>query len=116
MVKEAPNNAPMNMLGLAQTSRKILEDGDVPIFLVVLITPDSLQLTVILLVSHYPHSARRLLESGYVTDAQCPRETHLISHSYKFSHSLCLNSLLHVWLRGNKRYQVTLFRYINQAD
>ena len=57
MMKDAPNNVPMNMLDLAQSSRKILEDGDVPKFLVVLITPDSLQLNVILLVSHYPHSA-----------------------------------------------------------
>ena len=43
MVKDAPNYVPMNMIGLAQTSREILEDGDVPIFPVVLSTPDSLQ-------------------------------------------------------------------------
>ena len=42
-MKDAPNHVPMNMIGLAQTSREILEDGDVPIFLVVLSTPDSLQ-------------------------------------------------------------------------
>ena len=42
MVKYAPNHVPMNMIGLAQTLREILEDGDVPIFLVVLSTPDSL--------------------------------------------------------------------------
>ena len=30
----------MNMIDLSQISRKILEDGDVPIFPVVLITPD----------------------------------------------------------------------------
>ena len=42
MVKEAPNRVPMNMIGLAQTSREILEDVDVPIFPVVLITLDSL--------------------------------------------------------------------------
>ena len=84
MVKDASNNVPVNMLGLAQTLRKILEDGDVPIFLVVLIIPYSLQLTMILLVSHYPYSSQRLLEFGYVTDAQCPRETHMLSHSYKF--------------------------------
>ena len=37
MVKYAPNNIPMNIIGLDQTSRKILEDGDILIFLVVLI-------------------------------------------------------------------------------
>ena len=42
MVKEATNNFPMKMIGLAQTSREILEGGDVPIFLVVLSTLYSL--------------------------------------------------------------------------
>ena len=42
MVKEAPNHVLMNMIGLSQTSREILKDGDVPIFPVVLSTPDSL--------------------------------------------------------------------------
>ena len=37
-VKDAANHVPMNMIGLAQTSREIIEDGDVPIFPVVLIT------------------------------------------------------------------------------
>ena len=46
MVKDAPNNVPMNMIGLAQTSRKILKDGDVPIFPVVLSTMDYLQPSV----------------------------------------------------------------------
>ena len=27
MVKDAPNNVPMNIIGLAHTSRKILEDN-----------------------------------------------------------------------------------------
>ena len=36
MVKDAPNHIPMNMIGLAYTSRKILEDGDVSILLVVI--------------------------------------------------------------------------------
>ena len=57
MVKDAPNYVPMNMIGLADTSRKILKDGDVPIFPVVLITPDYLQfncdLTGILLSTFY---------------------------------------------------------------
>ena len=39
MVKDAPNHVPMNMIGLAQTSREILKDGDIPIFPVVLMTP-----------------------------------------------------------------------------
>ena len=43
MGKDAPNHVPMNMIGLAHTSREILKDGDVPIFLVVLINPDSTQ-------------------------------------------------------------------------
>ena len=38
VVKYAPNNVPMKMIALAQTSRKIIEDSDVPIFPVVLIT------------------------------------------------------------------------------
>ena len=42
-MKDAPNHVPMNMIGLAQTSRKTLDDGDVPIFPVVRSTPDSLQ-------------------------------------------------------------------------
>ena len=52
----------MNVIGLSQTSREILEDGDVPIYLVVLITPDSLQLTVIVPVSYYTPSARRFAQ------------------------------------------------------
>ena len=46
MVKDAPNHVPMNMIGLSQTSRKILEDGDVPIFQVDLSTPYPLQLSL----------------------------------------------------------------------
>ena len=40
-MKEATNHVPMNIIDLAQTSRKIIEGGDVPIFLVFLSTPDS---------------------------------------------------------------------------
>ena len=43
MVKDAPNNVPINIIGLAQTSREIIKDIDVPISPVVLSTPDSLQ-------------------------------------------------------------------------
>ena len=46
MVKDAPNYVPTNMIGLAHTSRKILKDGDVLIFLVVLSTLDSLQFSL----------------------------------------------------------------------
>ena len=42
MVKDSPNHVPMNMIGLDHTSREIPEDIDVPIFPVVLSTPDSL--------------------------------------------------------------------------
>ena len=61
MVKDDPNHVPTNMIGLAQTSREILEDGDVSIFPVVLITPYSLHLTVIVAVSHYPPSSQKLI-------------------------------------------------------
>ena len=43
MAKDAPNHVLMNMIGLDQTSREIIEDGDVPILPVVLINPYSLQ-------------------------------------------------------------------------
>ena len=43
MLKDDLNHVTMDMIGLAQTSRKILEDSDVPIFQVVLITLDPLQ-------------------------------------------------------------------------
>ena len=46
MVKDDPNQIPMNMIGLAYTSREIIEDGDILIFPVVLITPKSLWLSV----------------------------------------------------------------------
>ena len=39
-MKDAHNNVPMNMISPVQTSREILEDGDDPIFPVVLINPD----------------------------------------------------------------------------
>ena len=43
MVKDAPNHVPMNMVGLAHTSREIPEDGVVPIFPVVISIPYSKQ-------------------------------------------------------------------------
>ena len=43
MVKYTPNHVLMNMIGLSQTSRETLKDSDVPIFLVVLSTPDPLE-------------------------------------------------------------------------
>ena len=65
MVKDSPDHVPMNIIGLSQTSREILEDGDVPILPVVLITPDYLQLTVIVPVSHYTNYARTLIQYVY---------------------------------------------------
>ena len=46
MVKGSPNHVPINRIGLAQTSHKILKDGDVPIFPVVLSTQDPLQISL----------------------------------------------------------------------
>ena len=46
MAKYAPNNVLMKMICLDQTSHEIIEDGDVPILSVVLINPDSLQLSL----------------------------------------------------------------------
>ena len=43
MARDAPNHVPMNMIGFAQTSREILEEGYVPILPVVLSTADYLQ-------------------------------------------------------------------------
>ena len=64
-MKDAPNHITMNMIGSAQTARKIIEDGDVPIFLVVLITPKALQEPCSRLVSHYTPSAQSLIQSLY---------------------------------------------------
>ena len=41
---------------------------------------------------------------------------HMLPQSYEFSHGLCLNNFLKVWLLGNQRYQVSPFRYINLED
>ena len=55
MVKYYPNNVQMNMIGLAHTSRGILEDGDVPILPVVLITTKALWYTTAPLWDHIIH-------------------------------------------------------------
>ena len=70
MVKDTPNHIPMNMIGLAQTSREILDDGDIIIFPVIMIAPKALGPSVqtrdlSLLVLHYPPSAHRLIQSVY---------------------------------------------------
>ena len=66
MVKDAPNNIPDNIIGSSQTSREILEDGDIPTFPVVLITLNHIvQMNGPKSGSHYPHSARRLIQSVY---------------------------------------------------
>ena len=41
---------------------------------------------------------------------------HMLPKPYKFSHRLCLNNFLQVWLIGNQRDQVPPFRYINRCD
>ena len=66
MVKEAPNHISMNMIGLAETSRKILEDGDILIFPVVLVTTKDLRPSVLTnkrsqLVSYYLPYMRSLI-------------------------------------------------------
>ena len=40
----------------------------------------------------------------------------MLPQSYTFSHGLCLNNLLQVWLIGNQRDPVTPFIYINRSD
>ena len=66
MVKDAPNHVPVNMICLAHTSRKILEESDVPIFLVVLITPTHMDHTSVpKSLSHYPPYACRLIQYLY---------------------------------------------------
>ena len=40
----------------------------------------------------------------------------MLTQSYKFSHDVCLNNVLQVWLIGNQRYQIPPFRYIKWAD
>ena len=64
-MKDAPNHVTVNMIGLAQTSHKILEDGDISISPVVLITLYYLQVTVIVPVSHYLLSVQRLIQYVY---------------------------------------------------
>ena len=64
-MKDAPNHILMNMIGSAQTSHKILEDSDIVIFPVSLITPKALRYNCSLLGSYYPPSACRLIQSLY---------------------------------------------------
>ena len=40
----------------------------------------------------------------------------MITPSYNFSHGLCLNSLLQVWLIGNQRDHINPLIYINRSD
>ena len=62
MVKDAPNHVPTNMIGLAQNSCKIIEDGDVPISPVVLSTLDPLQISL----HHHCDRTGILLSTFYV--------------------------------------------------
>ena len=77
MAKDAPNHILMNMLGLDQTSREILEDGDILIFPVVLISLIRMVLiTSPKLAPHYPPYEWRLIQSVYdrmsVTECEPP--------------------------------------------
>ena len=55
MAKDASNHITMNMIGYAQTSREILEEGDILILPVILTTPTRMVLiTGPKLGSHYP--------------------------------------------------------------
>ena len=65
MVKDYPNHIPTDMIGLAQTSREIIDDSDIPILPVVLFTLDSVKLTAIVPVPHYTPTAHRLIQSVY---------------------------------------------------
>ena len=40
----------------------------------------------------------------------------MLHQSYEFSHGLCSDNFLQVWLIGNQRYQVSPLRYIDQYD
>ena len=40
----------------------------------------------------------------------------MLPQYYKISYGFCLNNFLQVWLIGNQRDQVPLFRYINRYD
>ena len=65
MVKDAPKHILMNTIGLAQTSRELLEDDDILISPVVLITQKALRYNRSRPGSHYPPSARRLIQLVY---------------------------------------------------
>ena len=65
MVKDDPNHIPMNIIGSSHTSRKILEEGDIILFPVVLITPKSLRYNRSPSVLHYPPSARSFVPYVY---------------------------------------------------
>ena len=58
VVKDTHNYVPMNMIGLAQTSREILEGGDFLIFPMVLIPPKALLYITVPLQDHIIHPLR----------------------------------------------------------
>ena len=87
MAKNSPNHVPMIIIGLAQTSPEILKDGDVPIFPVVISTPDSLQL---ILNHHCDHTSTLLstlcLEVNTIciwpeVQCQCATAGHIVSET-----------------------------------
>ena len=72
MVKEAPNYVPMNTIGASQTLHKIIEEADVPIFLVVLITPKDLRYTTSPLWDHIIRLLRVVQYNLYMTVRSVP--------------------------------------------
>ena len=75
MVKYSPNHVTMNMIGSSQTSCEIIKDGDVPIFLVVLITQNALQYTTAPLWDHIIYPLRRGYYNIYMTVHSMPAFT-----------------------------------------
>ena len=94
MVKDSTNHVMMNMIGLAHTSREILEDGDVPIFPVVLSNPYSLQFNFDctgILLSTFCVEVNTICIWPYI---QCKHATHLRAGNLLYNHKW-LDTLFH---------------------
>ena len=65
MAEEAPSHILINMIGSDQTSREIINDSDILILLVVLITPTFLRCNRSRLGSHHLPSLQGLIQSVY---------------------------------------------------
>ena len=108
MVKDTPNHFPMNIIGLAQTSRKILEDYDILIFPVVLSTPDSLQLNYDctgIPLSTFCVEIKTICIWPYVQFHCATQALVWIFHpsSNDVQPSLCLPSSPQLWIHGHGR-------------